>query len=143
MHLQTRIVLIVAGVLILALVINLVRTRRLKEEFALLWLITAFFLVLAPLGGVDLLDQVAYAVGIEYPPALILTIAIVCLLGILFQFSLRLSKYSEQIKTLTQELALVTRRVQELERAPTGGNHALGMGNCSEHGIDEDETADR
>jgi hypothetical protein len=117
MHLQTRIFLIVAGVVILALVINLVRTRRLKEEFALLWLVAAALLLLAPLGIVDLLDQVAYAVGIEYPPALILTIAIICLLGILFQFSLRLSKYSEQIKVLTQELALVTQRVQMLERA--------------------------
>jgi len=117
MHLQTRIFMIVGGVVILVLVINLVRTRRLKEEFALLWLLAALFLVLAPLGGVDLLDQLAYAVGIEYPPTLILAIAIVCLLGILFQFSVRLSKYSEQIKALTQELALVTRRVQELERA--------------------------
>jgi len=119
MHLQTRIFLIVAGVVILALVINLVRTRRLKEEFALLWLVAAALLLLAPLGIVDLLDQLAYAVGIEYPPALILTIAIICLLGILFQFSLRLSKYSEQIKVLTQELALVTQRVRMLERAAT------------------------
>lgn len=117
MHLQTRIFLIVAGVVILALVINLVRTRRLKEEFALLWLLAAALLLLAPLGIVDVLDQLAYAVGIEYPPALILTIAIICLLGILFQFSLRLSRHSEQIKVLIQELALVSQRVRELERA--------------------------
>jgi len=128
MHLQTRIFLIVAGVIILALVLNLVRTRRLKEEFALLWLITAALCVLAPLGIVDLLDQLAYAVGIEYPPALILTIAIICLLGILFQFSMRISRFSEQIKTLTQDLALLTQRVQELERAAgetpaVGGDH--------------------
>lgn len=115
MHFQTRLFLIVGGAVILAIVINLVRTRRLKEEFALLWLIAAIIFVLAPLGGVDLLDQLAYAVGIEYPPALILTIAIVCLLGILFQFSMRLSKYSEQIKVLTQEMALLAHRVEELE----------------------------
>ena len=117
MHLQTRIFMIVGGIIILALVINLVRTRRLKEEFALLWLLAALLLVLAPLGVVDLLDRLAYAVGIEYPPTLILAIAIVCLLGILFQFSLRLSRHSEQIKVLAQELALATRRLQELERA--------------------------
>ena len=115
MHLETRIFLFVGGVLILGLVINLVRTRKLREEFALLWLVSAILVVLAPLGGIDLLDRLAYAVGIEYPPALILTIAIICLLGILFQFSLRLSRFTDQIKVLTQELALLSRRVEELE----------------------------
>ena len=121
MHLETRIFLLVGGLLILGVVINLVRTRKLKEEFALLWLISAILLVLAPLGGVDLLDRLAYAVGIEYPPALILTIAIICLLGILFQFSLRLSRLTDQIKTLTQEIALLSRRVEELENKSGDG----------------------
>ena len=116
MHFETRVFLLVAGLLILGLVINLVRTRRLKEEFALLWLVAATLVVLAPLGVVDLLDQVAYAVGIEYPPALILTIGVICLLGILFQFSLRISRLTDQIKVLTQELALLGHRVIELEQ---------------------------
>ena len=97
------------------MVINLVRTRKLKEEFALLWLVSAVLVVLAPLGVVDLLDRVAYAVGIEYPPTLILTLVILCLLGILFQYSLRISRFSDQIKVLTQEMALMGRRVEELE----------------------------
>jgi len=40
---------------------------------------------------------------------------ILCLLGILFQFSLRISRFTDQIKVLTQELALMSRRVEELE----------------------------
>jgi len=133
MHLETRIYLILGGVLVLAFVINLVRTRRLKEEFALLWLVAAILLVLAPV-GVDLLDRLAYAIGIEYPPALILTIAIVCLLGILFQFSLRISKFSEQITVLVQDVALLSRRVEELEAA-LKGKERIGEGN--EEGADE------
>ena len=115
MHLETRIFLFVGGLLILGLVVNLVRTRKLREEFALLWLVAAILVVIAPL-AVDLLDQLAYAVGIEYPPALTLTIAIVCLLGILFQFSLRISRFADQIKVLTQEVALLNERLEELER---------------------------
>lgn len=126
MHLETRIFLFVGGLLILGLVINLLRTRRLREEFALLWLAAAILLVLAPL-GVDLLDRLAYAVGIEYPPALILTIAIVCLLGILFQFSLRISRFTDQIKVLTQDLALLHRRIEELE----AGEHIEEAGEAS------------
>ena len=133
MHLETRIYLILGGALILAFVINLVRTRRLKEEFALLWLVAAILLVLAPV-GVDLLDRLAYAIGIEYPPALILTIAIVCLLGILFQFSLRISKFSEQITVLVQDVALLSRRVEELEAA-LKGKERIAEGN--EEGADD------
>jgi hypothetical protein len=121
MYLTTRIVLFVAGALILVFIVNLVRTRRLKEEFALLWLAGGIGIVLAPLGLVDLLDRVAYAIRIEYPPTLILTLAIICLLGILMQFSLRISKFSEQIKLLSQEAALLARRVQELEQGQAGG----------------------
>jgi hypothetical protein len=119
MHLETRIFLLAGGVIILFLVVNLVRTRRLKEEFALLWLGAAVLMVLAPLGLVDLLDKLAYAVGIEYPPALIFTIAVVCLLGILFQFSLRISRFSDQIKVLAQEVALLR---HELETIRQGGS---------------------
>jgi hypothetical protein len=125
MHLETRIFLLVCGLVILIFVVNLLRTRRLKEEFALLWLMAAALLVLAPLGVVDLLDQLAYAVGIEYPPALILAIAILCLLGILFQYSLRISKFTDQIKVLTQEIALLKRQIVELHEScqSEGGRH--------------------
>ncbi len=116
MHLETRVFLLAGGVIILFLVVNLVRTRRLKEEFALLWLGAAVLMVLAPLGLVDLLDKLAYAVGIEYPPALIFTIAVVCLLGILFQFSLRISRFSDQIKVLAQEIALLRHELETIRQ---------------------------
>ena len=95
----------------LLFVVNLVRTRKLKEEFALLWLLTAVVLVLAPL-FIDYLDMVAHALGIEYPPAFIFVLAIISVLLILFQFSMRLSHFSDQIKALTQELALLRARLE-------------------------------
>jgi len=103
-------------VVVLLFVINLVRTKKLKEEFALLWLLTGIVLVLTPL-FIDYLDMVAYALGIEYPPALIFVLAIISLLLILFQFSLRISRFSEQIKVLIQEVALLQVRLEDLEDA--------------------------
>ncbi|MGQ9667363.1 MAG: DUF2304 domain-containing protein [Anaerolineae bacterium] len=128
MHLETRIFLLAGGAIILFLVVNLVRTRRLKEEFALLWLGAAVLMVLAPLGLVDLLDKLAYAVGIEYPPALIFTIAVICLLGILFQFSLRISRFSDQIKVLAQEIALLRHELEGLQRHTSQGGEHAGQG---------------
>ena len=111
---RARIVVVILSTATLFFVINLVRTKKLKEEYALLWLLTAIVLVIASL-AVDLLDAISYAVGVEYPPALMFLIAFLGVLFILFQFSISLSKFSEQIKTLTQDLALLTKKVQQLE----------------------------
>jgi hypothetical protein len=116
MELRARLFAMVLGLLVLLIVINLVRTKKLKEEFALLWLLTAVVLVLAPL-FIDYLDLVAHGLGIEYPPAFIFLLAIISLLFILFQFSMRISAFSEQIKVLAQELALLRAQVEELKRA--------------------------
>lgn len=115
MELRARLFAMALGIAVLLFVVNLVRTRKLKEEFALLWLLTAVVLVLAPL-LIDYLDMMARALGIEYPPAFIFVLAIISVLLILFQFSMRISHFSEQIKVLTQELALLRARIEFLER---------------------------
>jgi hypothetical protein len=115
MELRARLFAIALGVAVLLFVVNLVRTRKLKEEFALLWLLTAVVLVLAPL-LIDYLDMIAHALGIEYPPAFIFVLAIICVLLVLFQFSMRISHFSEQIKVLTQELALLRARLESSTR---------------------------
>jgi hypothetical protein len=120
MELRARLFAMGLGIAVLLFVINLVRTRQLKEEFALLWLLTAVVLVLVPL-FIDYLDMVAHALGIEYPPALIFVLAIISVLLILFQFSMRISRFSEQIKVLTQEVALLRARIEALERAGVSG----------------------
>ncbi|MCG2767697.1 MAG: DUF2304 domain-containing protein [Chloroflexota bacterium] len=114
MELQTRIFVILLGVAVAFFVINQVRTRKIKEQYALLWILTAILLVLVPI-FVDVVDAISYALGILYPPAFIFLIALVCILLILFQFSMSISRFSEQIKVLVQEIALLTKRVEELE----------------------------
>lgn len=120
MEFRARLFAIVLGIAVLLFVINLVRTKKLKEEFALLWLLTGIVLVLTPL-LIDYLDMLAYALGIEYPPALIFVLAIISLLFVLFQFSMRISRFSDQIKVLTQELALLRARLESLEQSAKRG----------------------
>jgi len=72
---RTRFFVIGLSLLALLFVINLVRTRKLKEEFAILWLITGVTLVLVPV-FVDVVDAISYALGIEYPPAFLFLIAL-------------------------------------------------------------------
>jgi len=127
MELRARFFVIGLCLLGLLMVINLVRTRRLKEEFAILWLLIGVTLVLLPV-FVDEVDAIAYAVGIEYPPAFVFLIALLGIIFILFQFSVSISRYSEQIKVLSQEIALLRERLRQLERQDSTIN-ANGPGN--------------
>ncbi len=111
---RARLFFVLLGVTVLIVVINLVRTKKLKEEYALLWLFMAATLVIAPL-LIDLIDTISFAIGIDYPPALLIVIALICFVLIFFQISVTISRFSEQIKVLTQELALTRKRLQDLE----------------------------
>lgn len=114
MSLAARVLLIALGIGILVFVVNLVRTRKLKEEYAILWLFTGVVLVLLP-AVIDLLDAISFALGITYPPAFIGLVAAVCILFILFQFSTNISRFSERTKVLAQEVAILKERVRRLE----------------------------
>ncbi|HOU23054.1 MAG TPA: DUF2304 domain-containing protein, partial [Anaerolineae bacterium] len=78
---------------------------------------------------IDYVDMAARAIGIAYPPAMIFLLAIISLLLILFQFSMRMSRFSDQIKVLTQEVALLNARLEDLNRqdvsATTSGHDAV------------------
>ena len=111
---RTRIFVIVLSAAVLLLVINLVRTKKLREEYALLWLLTGIVLFLTPL-SIDWLDAIAFAIGVDYPPGLLFLIAFIGVLFILLRFSLVISAFTDQIKNLAQDLALTSKRVRDLE----------------------------
>ena len=111
---RTRVFVILLGIAVAAFVINQVRRRKIKEQYALLWIMTAILFVLIPL-LIDVVNAISYALGILYPPAFIFMIALICVILLLFQFSMSISKFSEQLKVLIQDIALLTRRVEELE----------------------------
>jgi len=120
MHLVYTMIL---GLALLVFVLNMVRTRRLQERYALLWLLAGLTLTVAPL-LVPWLDQIAYAFGFAYPPALLLMMAVIGLLLLIFQLSLSIAHGNEQLKVLTQEVGLLR---QELEIMKGQAEHASGM----------------
>ncbi len=115
MPLKGRIIIILFSLALFVFVLNLIRKRQLKIEHSILWLLVSATILLASIWQ-DFADNVAYFVGIDYPPALFLSIAIFFSLGILMHFSIELSKLKDHNKTLTQELAIHKNLVKKLER---------------------------
>jgi hypothetical protein len=111
---------------LLVLVFELVRRKRLSERYAILWLLAAITLfVLAMWKG--LLTSLSSDVGISYPPSLLFTVAIGLIAMILLNFSLAVSRLSDQNKVLAQRLGLLQQRIEESEaeaaqRAPDGAD---------------------
>ncbi len=111
---RTRATMFILGLFVLAFVINMMRTRKLQERYALLWVLAALGLALAPL-FIHVIDRLAYALGVAYPPALLLALAVIALMLIILQLSLSISGQADHIKVLTQELGLLRQELDALK----------------------------
>jgi cell division protein FtsW (lipid II flippase) len=102
-----------ASLLLLLVVFELIRSRRLRERYALLWLLTGLVLLALSLwrGG---LNTIAGWVGVEtYPPAVLFAVALLFVLAVLLHYSTVMSKLSDQNVVLAQRLALLELELSE------------------------------
>ena len=104
----------IAAVILLLVIFELIRSRRLQERYALLWLLTGLVIfVLAVWRG--LLSQFADLVGIAYPPSALFVLAAFFVLVVLLHYSTVISKLSEQNTVLAQRLAILENRLKDRE----------------------------
>jgi hypothetical protein len=115
METRVQIVAILGALVLLLIVLEMVRRRRLLERYALLWLLSAVVILgLAVWRGA--LEQVASAVGIYSPPNALFFIALGFILVLLLHFSAAVSRLADQSKVLAQRQALVEQQLRELEQ---------------------------
>lgn len=104
----------VASILLLAIIIELVRRRRLRIGYSLLWLFVGMVaLVLVLFRG--LVTFASQLMGIASPRSLLFTVGIAFAILILLEHSLTLTILWRQNKNLAQDQALLEWRVRQLE----------------------------
>ena len=116
MDVRIQLLAIGCGAMLLLVVLELVRRRRLMERYALLWLFSAFSLLVLAVWR-DGLEKVAGLIGIAYPPNALFFIAFAFVLALLLHFSVAVSRLADQSKVLAQRLGLLEQRLRETERA--------------------------
>jgi hypothetical protein len=107
-----------ASLLLLLVVFELIRSRRLRERYALLWLLTGLVLLALSLwrGG---LNTIAGWLGVEtYPPAVLFAVALVFVLAVLLHYSTVISRLADQNVVLAQRLALLELEISERSELP-------------------------
>ncbi|MBI1798817.1 MAG: DUF2304 domain-containing protein [Candidatus Eisenbacteria bacterium] len=115
-QLRTQLFVVAVGIAMLLFILNLVRRKQLREQYSLLWILSAVVLVLSAV-FIRSVDRLAHVVGIYYPPAFLFLIAILMVLILQFHFSTVISNLREQNKSLTQDLGILSAEVRELRRA--------------------------
>ena len=107
-----------ASALLLFVIFELVRSRRLMERYALLWLFSGL-VILGLAVWRNVLEVVAKAIGVFYPPSALFIVAFGFVLLLLLHFSVVVSRLSDQNKMLSQRLAqLEERATRPRERVP-------------------------
>ena len=115
MHQRQRIVALVGAATVVLVVFELVRRRKLREEFSWVWIATAGVVSLLTLNQ-SLLLTITRWLGAASSASTLFFGAIVFLLALCIQFSIRLSRLTHRQRTLAQRMALLEEELVELRR---------------------------
>jgi hypothetical protein len=103
---RLEITILVASLILLAIIVEVVRRRRLSEGYALLWIgVGVGVLVLGVLR--PLVDRVSRLVGVHYGASLIFGVAVVFLVVVCVNLSMHVSRLEERVQALAEEIALL------------------------------------
>ena len=115
---RSTIFMVGASIIALLVVLELVRRRRLSEEYSLLWLGTA--LVMLVVGAWrDLLHSLAALVNIHHPPNLLFLLAALFLFFIQLYFSMVITRLTRESKEAAQQIALLRLELSDLRGKQT------------------------
>ncbi len=106
MTLRLKIVAAFIGIALFVYIIELVKRRRLREEYAWLWLLTGLTIVILSL-WYDLLIFISRLLGDIIPSAALFFLGLIFLLLISLYQSVKISELTDQVKALSQEIALM------------------------------------
>ena len=113
---RVQILAIAASVVLLLVVLELVRRRRLVEEYSLLWVLASLALIGVSLRR-DILDNTARWLNVHYPPAVLVLLLILIVFVASLCFSVILSRQQRQIERLIDETAILSAEIRELRKA--------------------------
>ena len=111
MFLRQKVFTIILSIGLIIVIFELVRRKKLREEYSWLWMLTgAFVFVLAIWRG--LLLSVTRFIGAAAPASTLFFLGLFFLILINVYFSVRLSTVTDQLNKVTQELALLRDRIE-------------------------------
>lgn len=109
----TRIVFLVTALLVAVLLLRLLRSSKLREKYAALWILIGaaiVFLAVWP-GALNYLSEV---IGIALPVNLLFFLSILLLLGVGLHLSTEATRLEDEVRTLNEEVAMLWQELREM-----------------------------
>lgn len=110
------------SVLLLVVVLELVRRRRLTEEYSIVWILASLALLGLSFSR-PLISMAAQWLGVYYPPAVLLLALLTLVFAALLYFTVVASRQRTQIERLVEEVSILAAEVRDLQKKleePTG-----------------------
>ena len=103
----------IASIILILVVVELVRGRRLKERYALLWLATGVVLLVLSIWREGLNTLAGWFGVTGYPPAVLFAVGTLFIILVLLHYSTVISKLADQNAILAQKVALLEAELGE------------------------------
>lgn len=113
MPLQQQIFALFVSVLVFIVVVDMVRRRRLREEYSVLWLLTSVIMFVLVF-RYDWLVGLTALIGAGLPTTTLFLSSIIFLMLLSVQFCIKISKLTDQVKNLSQENSLMKLEIETL-----------------------------
>ncbi|WP_336249245.1 DUF2304 domain-containing protein [Stomatohabitans albus] len=94
------------AVVVLLVSFGLVRQGRIREKYALQWILLGLVSVVLALFP-NLLNALASVLGIADPPNLLIFLGVWFLIGVIVHLTLETNKLEERVRVLAEEIALL------------------------------------
>lgn len=110
---MTNLAALILALAIVAFVFEMLRRKKLREKYAILWLIVgALTVVLAAFP--HLLNVAAGLVGVQLPSNLLFILSILLLLGVCLHLSWEISVIEDETRSLAEEVAILRTQIELL-----------------------------
>lgn len=117
---RQRVLAAVCGLALLGAIIELVRRRKLKEEYSVLWLAAGVVILVIGL-NYSLLEAITQFIGAGWTSSTLFFFGILFVVALCLQFSVKISLLEDRVKNLMQQLAIIEARGT---RTPAGKDEA-------------------
>jgi hypothetical protein len=108
--------ILAASVVLLVVVLELVRRRKLTEEYSFLWILAALALLVVSVRQ-DMLRLAAQWLGVSEPPAVLLVVLVATVFISSLWLSVIVSRQRQQIERLIEETAILSAELRDLRAA--------------------------
>ena len=100
----------------LAVIFEMLRRRRLREKYAVVWVVVGVLIVIVAIFP-RVLFWTAEVTGVEVPANLLFFVASLVLLGVNVHLSSEVGRLEDRVRTLAEELALQRLKLEEIDRS--------------------------